>query len=362
MRTAPSAAAAAAALLAAGASASIVLPSSHRAPASMLPSSPSTTWKGWGQGAVDGHVHLTNLSLLQYPWANASAGTCPCAPPCLCEWTVAQFTDASSHYPPTKFVFVEVAANSSQWFVEAQWVTQVVANSTPLLGGVVSAMPPGFGVPGVPPTEISRLLSKLTALGPLVKGFRASAVNYSDPVQMQTVLSHAQLLPAHNLSMDINTPLTGPGVVDGLVNLTRSVPDAIFVLDHIGNPPVLGTPEEQATWSSAITALAVGAGPNLFVKVGGFMQGFKSGGVLPTLEQVRPWVQKAVDAFGWSRVFWEGNWFFVDWLNPQDLDTLALWGSYADQITSDMGAGPGTPERDLFVRGTASKAYRVEGA
>jgi hypothetical protein len=74
---------------------------------------------------VDGHVHVTNMSEFQYTWTNpALAGGCPCAPPCPCNWTPADYAAVSSGsaLPTSKFVFIEVSAVNSFWLEEAQWV------------------------------------------------------------------------------------------------------------------------------------------------------------------------------------------------------------------------------------------------
>jgi predicted TIM-barrel fold metal-dependent hydrolase len=302
------------------------------------------------------------MSLLQYLWANASAGVCPCAPPCACDWAPADWAAATSGAAlgaPAKFVFVEVDVNSTQWLEEAAWVQSVADGpGGGAIGGIVAAQPPGFGRAGVSPGAIDAALAALLDAAPLARGIRASGVNYSDPAALAALLPHAAVLAARGLSLDVNTGVAAPGAGAGVAALAAAVPDGVFVLDHAGSPPVLGTPAEAAAWQAGLAAAA--SSPNVVVKLGGILQGFKAGGALPAPAAVAPWVAATLSTFGFNRTLFEGNWFFTDWLNPADLDVWRAWAGMADGFLTAAGAPPGSAQRDAVLRGTGARVYRVD--
>ena len=311
-----------------------------------------------GQLVIDGHVHITNTSVLQYLWANPNqTANCPCAPPCLCNWTINDYVTINNQgpIPTTKFVFVEVDVNSTQWLDEATYI-QSLSSNNPNLGGIVAQQPPGFAQPGTDFNYLTTAIQNLTLL-PLVKGIRVSNISYNDPDQIQLLINHTSILVQYGLSMDINTGIITPGVVDGILNLTNTYPQGIFVLDHVGSAPVLGNSTLQSLWTNSIQRLS--KQPNLYIKVGGILQGYKSSGIIPTVEQVQPWVTTAITNFGFTNSFYEGNWFFCNWGTPSNLTILSVWENMIDSILTDMNAGPGTVARNQFLYQTAMKAYRV---
>jgi predicted TIM-barrel fold metal-dependent hydrolase len=265
---------------------------------------------------LDGHVHLTNTTLLNYLWGNTSVGTCPCAPPCLCSWTVTQWRSASSSLSPSRFVFVEVDVNHSQWLEEAAWVQSIAAlPGGDAIGAIVAQPPPGFGS-SVPVSEMALELDKFSA-APLVHGVRPSISWGSlNATGFSQLLAHTHLLAVslrvqqvrciivratrskcvtckmqeRNLSFDINAALGEDGVsavsLDGCLHLpvvvsiprvvlcrvqwvtklVQESPDAQFILDHFGGPPCLGNATQVAAWKAGMAELAAN-NPNVAVKV-----------------------------------------------------------------------------------------------
>ena len=191
---------------------------------------------------------------------------------------------------------------------------------------------------------------------PLARGIRAYYINYSDPVQMQTVITHTLLLAERNLSLDINTPVHIPGVVAQLTLLIRAVPHATFIINHMGSPPVLTT--NMLAWASAMTTLgSLGAG-NLYCKFGGLFQYYKNTGVFPTTTMVEPIISTVIQSFGYEKILYEGNWFFVNWYNPPRLDMLSVWTSMLNNIL-DTSLKPTVQERISLFWTTGVTAYRV---
>jgi len=305
------------------------------------------------QRVLDTHVHITNTSLLSYPWANASLGVpCPAAPPALCNWTLVDYGAATVSRPATKVVFVEVAVAAAEWLAEATWVQSLAAAPAgAALGAIVAQPPPGFGVPGADAAKVAAGLDALAAL-PLARGVRGSAINFADPAALPTAIAHTRLLAARRLSLDVITAVQAPGAAAGILALARAVPEATLVLDHVGSPDVAA---DLAPWAAAMAAL--GAQPNIFVKVGGIFQYFKSTQAVPTLAQVAPIATAAIRAFGFGRAAHECNWFFVNWLNPARLDMCELWHTYLEAVLDGMNATQ--DERDQLYWRAGARAYRV---
>jgi hypothetical protein len=183
------------------------------AAASLASASSTTTGKPRGLPTpafvIDSHVHLTNTSIFNYSsWGNPGAGVCPCAPPCLCNWTISDWQAASSTLSPNKFVFVEVNVARSQWLEEAQWV-QRMADTVPTgtqIGGIVAAPPLGFGSPNVSVADMAAELDKLAAL-PLARGVRP-------PIQWATLTEASFVaLVAHTKLLLVRGPTHHPPYV-----------------------------------------------------------------------------------------------------------------------------------------------------
>jgi len=304
---------------------------------------------------IDTHVHLSNLSF-SYPWANSTCGfACPAAPPCLCEWDFASYKEASVSLPTTKFVFVEVDVIPSLWLTEAQWVQSLAESGVPV-AAIIAQPPPGFGVPGTNTTSLQIAAAQLAAL-PLARGVRIANVNFSDDSIISTVISHTMILFNAGLkSFDIiagGFPLAlGQG---NLIKLARALPSCNFILDHIGNPPYLLDKSHADEWAQAMSA--IGAEPNIYCKVGGLLQGFKSTKRVPSVDDLRPWIVHSINSFGFARSLYEGNWFFANWLIPAELQIYEIYARYITQILLEIGAT--TDDVNNYFAAAATAAYHL---
>lgn len=304
---------------------------------------------------IDTHVHLSNLSF-SYPWANSSCGfACPAAPPCLCEWDFTAYKEATVSLPTTKFVFVEVDVIPSLWLTEAQWVQSLAESGVPV-AAIIAQPPPGFGVPGTNTTSLQIAAAQLAAL-PLARGVRIANVNFSDDSIMVTVISHTMILFNAGLkSFDIiagGFPLAlGQG---NIIKLARALPSCNFILDHIGNPPYLLDKSHADEWAQAMSAL--GAEPNIFCKVGGLLQGFKSTKRVPSVDDLRPWIVHSINSFGFARSLYEGNWFFANWLIPAELQIYEIYARYILEILLEIGAT--TADVNNYFAEAAAAAYHL---
>ena len=256
---------------------------------------------------TDVHLHITNMSLFTYPWMTQIM-KCPCAPPCACDWSLAEYAAATAAAPASSLVFVEVAAAPQFWLAEAQWVQSLIdgGGAGAAIGAIIAQRPPGFGVPGADAAAVARDLGALAALRS-ARGVRAGALDWANNSAVAAVLPHFALLRRSGLgTADVITSVTAAAAA-GIAALARALPDLALVLDHHGSPPVLGNASAIADWQAGMAAL--GALPNVYVKWGGLAQYYKSTGAVPTLAQVAPFANFVLDSFPGRAVF-ERNWFF----------------------------------------------------
>jgi predicted TIM-barrel fold metal-dependent hydrolase len=239
---------------------------------------------------------------------------CPAAPLCLCEWTAADYTAATTKLPADRFVFVEVAVAPAQWLAEAQWVQALAAAGESRVGAIIAQPPPGFGVPGADPVALGAALDQLAAL-PLARGVRLSAIDFTNASLVPTVSEHVALLAARGLRA-VDVIMGGVGelalAADNLAAIAAAAPTVTFVLDHLGTPPyLLANSSLLPGWQAALAQ--IGAVPNFVCKVGGVLQGYKSTQKIPSVETVRPFVEHGLRSFGYAKSLYEGNWCVWRW-------------------------------------------------
>ena len=303
---------------------------------------------------VDAHVHLTNISLIDYPWGNASLTPhCPCAPPCLCDWTPADYVSATSdsRIAPSRFVFMEVSPNASDWSLEVAWVQSLAAGGAPV-AGIIAHPPPGFGTPALPDKQLINDIKYLLSLSPLVRGMRPEGV---DPATLDvpTFSRHVSILASFNLTVDwlVSVYLNVSRVID----VVAAVPSATFIVNHIGFVPVGQPAAAVALWRSQLTQLA--SFPNVFVKISGVLQQYKLSEAVPSQRAVAGWVVDGITAFGYSRCMFAGNWFFVNWLHPPLLSMYSTWAEYLVETLAELK--PSAEQLAELFAGTAERVYRL---
>jgi predicted TIM-barrel fold metal-dependent hydrolase len=119
----------------------------------------------------------------------------------------------------------------------------------------------------------------------------------------------------------------------------------------MGSPNVRD-PSTFDAWAHAIATIS--SNKNVFVKVGGLLQYFKSDEELPSAEQQAPYVHVALHYFGFRRSLFESNWFFINW--PRRMRVYEFWVA---SLRTVLNASLEQAE-SLFFR-SAETAYRVKG-
>jgi L-fuconolactonase len=129
-----------------------------------------------------------------------------------------------------------------------------------------------------------------------------------------------------------------------VIELVRRVPEATFVLDHLGKPPLERRIQPQ--WQADIAAIA--KLPNVVAKVSGLIT--EAAGGHWDNDLVRPYVDHAAACFGWERLIFGSDWPICDLAGG-----YRRWLDFAAEASAgDAGAA------EPFFSGTAGRIYRIE--
>jgi L-fuconolactonase len=134
--------------------------------------------------------------------------------------------------------------------------------------------------------------------------------------------------------------------VDQLPAVARAaaaLPDSRFVLDHLGKPRVAAGAEGLRAWRAAVAPVA--ARPNVVAKVSGLVA--EADWARWTVEDLRPFVETAVELFGTDRLMFGSDWPVCE--------VAASYVAVKDALVAILG---GIPD-DVF-RATATATYRLE--
>jgi len=127
--------------------------------------------------------------------------------------------------------------------------------------------------------------------------------------------------------------------------MVRQCPEVRFVLDHIGKPAIKAG--QMDPWRQQMTELA--GFPNVVCKISGVAT--EADHQNWTREQLRPYIAHAIDAFGFDRSLYGGDWHVLELAG-----TIPDWVSIVDWVTAD--ASP--EERRKLFRDNTIRVYRLD--
>ena len=282
---------------------------------------------------IDSHVHLCDPERLAYSWtANAPSLKRRVLP--------ADFARAAAPVQIDRFVFVEVDVDYPQHLVEAAWVdglAQSQPKAEPRIAGLVAALPLEEG------PRIEGGLQELLALKAL-RGVRRLIQNQPDPEFCTNAdfIAALKLLAPHDLSFDI---CVFHHQLPSVIRMVRACPEVRFVLDHIGKPAIKAGILDP--WRSHMTELA--SYGNVFCKISGVATEADHGNW--TREQLKPYIVHAIEAFGFDRVMYGGDWHVLGLAAP-----YPKWVETLEWVIAGASAG----DRRKLFRDNAVNFYRLE--
>jgi predicted TIM-barrel fold metal-dependent hydrolase len=129
------------------------------------------------------------------------------------------------------------------------------------------------------------------------------------------------------------------------LKLVKACPGVQFILDHCGVPDIAANALDP--WRADITALA--DEPNVACKISGVLAYCAPGD--DTAEAVRPYVEHSIEAFGWDRVVWGGDWPVCN-VNT----TLRKWV----EVSRELVAACSCDEQERLFHRNAARIYNLK--
>jgi L-fuconolactonase len=231
-----------------------------------------------------------------------------------------------------------IEVECSPWFEDNQWVLDVAAQDS-IMVGTVGNIDPSLANFGTRLEQLHR--------NPLFRGIRHGNLwgrSLAQGVSQSTIVSNLKLLADAGLALDTANP--DPPLLAAVVRLTDQIPSLRVVIDHF---PVMG-PVQDGKLRAAIrpSLLEIGKRPQVFVKVSEVLHPI-NGHVHGELDFYRPWLDEIWEVFGTSRVLYGS-----DWPNSDDSAPLRQeWNLVRDYVHSK-----GTDAAEKYFWKNSVAAYR----
>jgi L-fuconolactonase len=274
---------------------------------------------------VDSHLHLWDPELLSYEWLEG---------PLLRSFGPDELAEATADAPGDRdgFVFVQADCVPEQSIAEVDWVTSLAARAD--VRGVVAHAP--LEDPAATETHLAAYAER-----PLVVGVRRLLQSEPDGFAARPGFrASAHAVASAGLTFDA---CVRAHQLRDVIALADAVPGLAIVLDHLGKPAVgtgdAASPAAGTPWASALAALA--ERPNVVCKLSGLPAESPGGW---TAEQLRPFLDVALDAFGPERLLFGGDW-----------PVSTPYGRWAETVAS--WAADRLGETDAVMAANAERVY-----
>lgn len=275
----------------------------------------------------DTHVHLIERSRLSYPWLADVPVLNRDAP-------YFDYLRVSKQLGISQSLHMEVDVAEDDMENESLYIKELMDSSGSQLAGAIAACRPEND-------DFAEFLERQKSR-PWVKGFRRVLHVVDDELSRgRRFREHLRLLSNTDYVFDICGRAEQLPVMEELVD---ACPDVQFVLDHCGVPDIKASALDP--WRAAMTSMA--ERPNVAAKVSGVIA--YGNGADWTLDEIRPYVEHTVEAFGFDRVVW-----------GSDSPVCTLGGSLASWIaaTQLLFAGSSDSERAALYNQNARRIWGI---
>jgi len=278
---------------------------------------------------LDAHVHLWEIDRFEYEWLesfprlNQSHG-------------IDDYTDAIGDVTVDDLVFVECTEAFDDVVArkEVQWVQSLAGDDERIRGIVAHA--------SLEKGAASR--EHLDWLGeqPRVVGVRRLLQHDPADVMLQSeFVEGVRLLREYDFSFDVTVTADQ---LEHVIELVDRCPDVQFVLDHLGKPAL--REGRMDPWRSYLNRLA--EREHVACKLSGLLT--EADLDAWTSEDVRPFVEHALECFGPDRLLYGGDW--------PVLRLAADYPTWVDLLETMLSACTDAERRSIF-RGTAERIYAL---
>ena len=275
---------------------------------------------------VDAHHHLWDLGVRDQDWI-----TGPALAPLRRDFLLEDYHLLAEAYGITASVVVQ---------------TVTVAEETPELLALAAGSDLIVGVVGWTDLTAPDVADRIAALAERpgaakLVGLRHQVQNEPDPdwLTRPDVLRGLEAVARAGL---VNDLVITAGQLPAAARAAAAVPDLMFVLDHLGKPPIASGRTEP--WEADLRRLA--ALPNTAAKLSGLVteadwQQWK-------VADLRPYADTALDAFGPGRLMFGSDW-----------PVCTLAAAYGDVLAAarDLTGQLSPAEREAVFSGTAATVY-----
>jgi L-fuconolactonase len=275
---------------------------------------------------VDAHHHLWDLGVRDQDWI-----TGPALAPLRRDFLLGDYQSVAD-------------ANGIAASIVVQTVT--VPGETPELLALGAADDLIAGVVGWTDLTAPDIADRIAALkeqpgGGKLVGLRHEVQSEPDPdwLTQPDVLRGLGAIARAGLVYDL---VITAGQLGASARAAAAVPDLVFVLDHLGKPPIAAGHTEP--WAQDLRGLA--ALPNTVAKLSGLVT--EADWRRWQVADLRPYAELALDAFGPARMMFGSDW-----------PVCTLAANYPDVLAAarDLTAGLSPAEREALFAGTATSVY-----
>jgi L-fuconolactonase len=278
---------------------------------------------------IDAHHHVWDLAVRDQPWIEP-------AWPIRRSYTLADLSGPAAAAGVEATVLVQTVLDPAE---TPEFLALAAASTSPRVAGVV-------GWVDLTRPDVADALAELAAAegGDRLVGIRHQVQGEADPRWLcrPDVRDGLRAVGAVGLAYDL---LTLPHQLPAAVETVRALPDVRFVLDHLSKPPIARG--ELVGWADDLRALA--AAPNVAAKLSGLVTEADWTGW--TVDQLRPYVEVALDAFGADRLMFGSDW-------PVCLLAAGSYGDVVDVARALTGHLSAAERAEVFA-GTARRWYRL---
>ncbi|HEV7647019.1 MAG TPA: amidohydrolase family protein [Actinophytocola sp.] len=271
---------------------------------------------------IDAHHHLWDPARRDYPWLAGAA-----LDPIRRRYTVDDLRRVSDADATVLVQTVSSAAETAEFL------------ATAAAGGPIA------GVVGWIDLTAPDVADRLAALDhrELLVGIRHQAENEPNPgwLLRTDVQRGLAAVAAAGLTYDL---LVNPDQYASAATVAERLPDARFVLDHAGKPPIAAG--ELDDWARAITEIA--RRPNVFCKLSGLVT--EADHASWRVRDLAPYADHVLGAFGPGRVLFGSDWPVCE--------LAATYGQVVETAETLTAALSPAERHDVF-EATSRRAYRL---
>ena len=234
---------------------------------------------------VDTHQHLWDLDLFRYAWLQQ-------LPDLNRSFRMNDYLAATNGLAIEKSVHLEADVDEPFMLEETMHLLRLADCSDNPLEGVVACGRPES-------KEFKTYVEKIAGHSKLRGIRRVLHTRPDDLGQSETFIENVCSLAGYGLSFDICVLARQLPIA---IRLVSQCPDVTFILDHCGVPQVRDKILDP--WRSLIREIA--KFPNVFCKISGLIAYADPNNW--TAEDLRPYVDHAIECFGWDRVMFGSDW------------------------------------------------------